>query len=277
MRRAGAPAGSQTPLTPAPNDRPMRSRTALVAAVVVLLLAVGGGAAAWALFLRGDEVAPLALPSTGPGASSGTATSSAAAGGSTGESLPPASAAAIDAASLPGTWQVAGDSVVGYRVRDRLASLSADSDAVGRTSSITGSATIAGSATALTVSAASFSVDMTTITSDRQMRDNRLRNDGIQTDQFPTSTFTLTQAVTLPANATTGQIDVTLHGELTLHGVTKTVDIPAKAQVNGRVIQVLGSLDFPFSDFAINAPDIGGFVSVQDHGTLEFLVNLAKA
>jgi polyisoprenoid-binding protein YceI len=258
----------------------MRSRNALLAAVVVLLLAVGGGAAAWALFLRGDDVAPLALPGTGPGPSTAAAAASAASGGSpaaTGESLPPASAGAIDAASLPGTWQIATDSVVGYRVRERLAILSADSDAVGRTNAITGSATIAASAGSLSVTTASFSVDMTTITSDRQMRDNRLRNDGIQTDQFPTSTFTLTRAIALPADATTAKFDVTLHGDLTLHGVTKTVDIAAQAQVNGRVIQVLGSLDFPFADFSINAPNIGGFVSVEDHGTLEFLVNLAKA
>jgi polyisoprenoid-binding protein YceI len=71
--------------------------------------------------------------------------------------------------------------------------------------------------------------------------------------------------------------DVTLHGDLTLHGVTKSVDIPAKAQLNGSQIQVLGSLAFPFSDFSINAPNIGGFVAVEDHGTLEFLVNLTKA
>jgi polyisoprenoid-binding protein YceI len=118
---------------------------------------------------------------------------------------------------------------------------------------------------------------MTTLASDRQMRDNRLRRDGIETDQFPTSTFVLTQPVSLPASATSGPFDVTLHGDLTLHGVTKTVDIPATAQLNGNVIQVLGSLDFPFSDFAINAPNIGGFVSVEDHGKLEFLVNLTKA
>ena len=72
-------------------------------------------------------------------------------------------------------------------------------------------------------------------------------------------------------------VDVTLHGNLTLHGVTKTVDLPAKAQLNGSVIQVLGSLTFPFSDYTIVAPNIGNFVTVQDNGTLEFLVNLTKA
>ncbi|HEX2755167.1 MAG TPA: YceI family protein [Candidatus Limnocylindrales bacterium] len=257
----------------------MRSRPALLAIVVILLLAVGGGAATWALFLRGDNVAPLSLPSRAPTSSSGSAAASPAAGASGATtSLPPASAAAVDAASMPGTWTIGADSVVGYRVRERLASLSADSDAVGRTSTITGTATIAASGGTLSVAAADFSVDMTTIKSDRQMRDNRLRNDGIQTDSFPTSTFKLTTPVALPAAATTGaQVSVTLHGDLTLHGVTKTVDIPAKAQLNGSLIQVVGSLDFPFSDFAINAPNIGGFVAVEDHGTLEFLVNLAKS
>jgi polyisoprenoid-binding protein YceI len=257
----------------------MRSRPVVLTLLVVLLLAVGGGAAAWAIFLRGDDVAPLSLPSQAPVASSDPAASSgtAAASGAT-TSLPSASAATLDAASLPGTWAIAADSVVGYRVREKLASLSAESDAVGRTSSITGSATIASSAGSVSVTSAEFTVDMTTIASDRQMRDNRLRNDGIQTDGFRTSTFKLTDPIAIPANALTGaQFDTTLHGDLTLHGVTKTVDIPAKAQVNGSLIQVLGSLTFPFSDFGINAPNIGGFVSVQDQGTLEFQVNLAKS
>jgi polyisoprenoid-binding protein YceI len=256
----------------------MRSRTALVAAVVVLLLAVGGGAAVWALFLRGDEVAPLSLPSAAPdaAASDDASTGSADPSGAA-TSLPPTSGTAIDATSIPGTWAVGADSVVGYRVRERLASLSADSDAVGRTSSITGTVTISGSGTSLSVSKADFSVDMTTLASDKQMRDNRLRGQGIETDTFTTSTFSLTQPVALPAGATSGAaVDVTLHGDLTLHGVTKTVDIPAKTQLNGNLIQVVGSLTFPFSDYGIVAPSIGNFVTVQDNGTLEFLVNLTK-
>jgi polyisoprenoid-binding protein YceI len=232
----------------------MRSRTALFAVAVVLLLVVGGGAAAWALFLRGDEVAPLALPTAAPAAS----------GAAAGASVSAASAVPIDAASVPGTWSIGANSVVGYRVRERLASLSADSDAVGRTSAITGTVTITGSGTSLTVSKADFRVDMTTLASDKQMRDNRLRSQGIETDTFTTSTFSLTAPVAL-------------HGDLTLHGVTKTVDIPAKARLSGGLIQVLGSLSFPFSDFGIVAPNIGNFVAVQDTGTLEFQVNLAKA
>ena len=254
----------------------MRSRTALL---VVAMLVVAAGVAAWLLVLRGDNVTRLALPSANPAAaaSAPAGTSGATDPSGVAPSLATASGSTIDAAAIPGAWTIGADSLVGYRVRERLASLSADSDAVGRTDRITGSVTIAASGSGLTVSAAEFSVDMTTITSDRSMRDNRLRTDGIQTDSFPTSTFTLTAPVAVPAEATSGaQVDVTLHGDLTLHGVTKSVDIPARTQLSGGLIQIAGSLAFPFSDFGINPPNVGGFVTVEDNGTLEFLVNLAK-
>src|SRR5262245_66148943 len=102
----------------------MRSRTALLAGIAVVLLAIGGAALAWVLFLQGDNVAPLTLPSTQPAAEASTAagaSSDAGASAGPGESLAPASAAPIDAATLPGSWTIAPDSVVGYRVRARLA------------------------------------------------------------------------------------------------------------------------------------------------------------
>ena len=88
---------------------------------------------------------------------------------------------------------------------------------------------------------------MTSLASDRQMRDNRLRDDGIETDSFPTVDVQAhaRRSPCRPRRTTGAQVDVTLHGDLTLHGVTKTVDIPAKAQLNGSLIQVLGSLELP--------------------------------
>ncbi|MEA2703889.1 MAG: hypothetical protein QOD63_1834, partial [Actinomycetota bacterium] len=53
-------------------------------------------------------------------------------------------AAPADASSLAGTWNVAPGSVAGYRVREKLASLPAQSDAVGRTEAVTGGVVIGG-------------------------------------------------------------------------------------------------------------------------------------
>ena len=59
---------------------------------------------------------------------------------------------------------------------------------------------------------------------------------------FSTATFTLTQPVDVPAAALAGTAtDVTLVGDLTLHGVTKSVEIPAQAQLVDGQIQVAGS------------------------------------
>ena len=59
--------------------------------------------------------------------------------------------------------------------------------------------------------------------------------------------------------------------------MTKSVEIPAKAQLVNGTIQVAGSIGFPLSDYSMTAPNIGGFiVSIADNGTLEFLVNFTK-
>jgi polyisoprenoid-binding protein YceI len=169
--------------------------------------------------------------------------------------------------------------VAGYRVREQLASLPAESDAVGRTSAVSGSITLETSGSTTTVTAGQITVDTTSITSDKSQRDGRLRTEGLQTDTYPTATFKLTKAVEVPAAALAGTAsDATLTGDLTLHGVTKSVDIPAKAQLVNGTIQVAGSITFPLSDYSIAAPNLGGIiVSIADNGTLEFLVTFSKA
>jgi polyisoprenoid-binding protein YceI len=109
------------------------------------------------------------------------------------------------------------------------------------------------------------------------MRDRRIHQMGLESDSYPTASFNLTSPLEVPAAALTGaQVDVTLEGELDIHGVKKAVEIPARAVHTANGIQVLGSLTFPFSDFGMTPPSIGGFVSVEPDATLEFLIVLQK-
>lgn len=247
-----------------------RSRMIIAAAAVIVAIVIGGFVV-YDQVLRGDSAAALALltASTTPAASTPAGASGAAAA---------SAATSAGAGDIAGTWNVAADSVAGYRVREQLANLPAESDAVGRTNKVTGSITVETSGTTTTLAAGSLSVDMTSLASDKTMRDNRLRREGLETDAFPTATFTLTAPVEVPAAALTGTAsDITLSGDLTVHGVTKSVQIPAEAQLVNGTIQVAGSLTFPLSDYAIVAPNIGGFVvSIADNGTLEFLVNFTQ-
>ena len=170
-------------------------------------------------------------------------------------------------------------SEAGYRVREQLANLPAESNAIGRTTDVTGSITVLESGDGAQLTAGEITIDTTTITSDEDRRDNRMRTEGLQTDQFPTASFTLTQPVEVPAAALAGTAtNVTLVGDLTLHGVTKSVEIPAQAVLANGQIQVAGGVTFPLADFDITAPNVGGFiVSIADEGALEFLVVFARS
>ena len=248
------------------------TRSRLLVAGIALLLAVGvGGYIAYDQVLSGDSIAPLTLPSSEPSASATDPSVSAAAS-------TPAGPTTGSAEGVAGTWSVADGSQAGYRVRERLASLSAESDAVGRTSDVTGSITLERDGATTTLTAGSITVDTTTIASDEDRRDNRLRTEGLQTDTYPTATFTITRPVEIPASAIEGTAtDITLVGDLELHGVTRSVSIPAQARLADGTIQVAGSITFSLADFEIVAPNVGGFIiSIADEGALEFQVNFAK-
>ena len=151
-------------------------------------------------------------------------------------------------------------------------------DAVGRTSAVTGSATIEANGVGVRVSAAAFEADLTQLQSDDGRRDNRIRSMGVESDRFPTATFTLTAPVTVGADALTGTtVDVSLSGDLTIHGATKPVTISGQARLYGDRIEIVAGLTFPFLDFGITPPSLGGFVQVQNDATLEILSSLAKA
>ena len=88
---------------------------------------------------------------------------------------------------LAGTWKIGTGSTAGYRVKENLFGQS--NTAVGRTNGVTGSMTIAGT----TVTKASFTVDMTSVTSDRSIRDDQFQGRIMDTADYPTATFALTK------------------------------------------------------------------------------------
>ena len=84
-------------------------------------------------------------------------------------------------AGVDGTWVAVQDSsTVGYRIQEVLAGV--DTEAAGRTDQVTGSITIDGTQ----VTAADFTVDMATFTSDESRRDGQFNGRIMSVDQFPT-------------------------------------------------------------------------------------------
>jgi polyisoprenoid-binding protein YceI len=191
---------------------------------------------------------------------------------------PPAVPSNVEVAvpsSLDGSWTVVDDigslndgtaTFAGYRVQEQLVGIGGHT-AVGRTPKVTGSMTLNGA----TVSDVSVIVDMSALVSDDSFRDNQLRRQAIETDKFPTATFKTTQSVELgsvPAEGQTATADAT--GDLTLHGVTRTVTLSLQARRVGGIIAVTGSMPIQFADWSIQRPTSFSVLSVDDHGTMEF-------
>jgi polyisoprenoid-binding protein YceI len=179
---------------------------------------------------------------------------------------------------IAGTWTVGAGSVAGYRVHEKLAILPAPSEAVGRTSSITGQATVVNAGAVHRVTAAGFTVQVDTLTSDRPMRDRRVHTLGLQSSTYPTATFTLSQPITLPASALGGAVThVTATGPLTLHGQTRTVSIPMTLRLAGSTFEAVGSITFPWSEFGMQPPNYGTFVRVDNTATMEFDLHFVRS
>ncbi len=180
--------------------------------------------------------------------------------------------------SLTGTWTIASGSVAGYRVREKLGFLPAESDAVGRTSEITGHATIVESRGAVRITAAAFKVNVYSLKSNESMRDEHIHTIGIQSATYPDATFLLTRAVSLPASALSGKVAVTpVTGVFNIHGASRTETLPLQMTLSNTLIQAVGSLTFPWSRFDMTAPSVGGFVNVTGHATMEFDLHLVRA
>lgn len=177
-----------------------------------------------------------------------------------------------------GRWSIAAGSVAGYRVREKLGFLPAEDDAVGRTSAITGTATLAEAGHAVTVRAASFTVDVSKLKSDQAMRDQHIRTIGIQSATYPTATFVLSTPLTLPTSAVNGDlVHTSVTGVFNIHGTSRRETVPLEMRFSNSEIQTVGSLTFPWSEFNMTAPSVGGFVSVTNHATMEFDLRLKRA
>ena len=161
--------------------------------------------------------------------------------------------------------------MAGYRVQEVL--IGQNATAVGRTSKIWGSMTIASS----TVTKATFTVDMASVVSDQSERNAHFDGSIMDVSQYPTATLTLSSPIdlgTIPAEGAVAHY--TAVGDLDMHGVTKSVSFPVTAERVGSGIDVLADIPITFSEWNIANPSIGGFVTTANSGTLEVLLQLTQ-
>jgi polyisoprenoid-binding protein YceI len=233
------------------------------------LFIIGGLAAVAAVVLAGAAVYYTLVPGDAPARAN---LSDAVASVSQAQDANATATATTDARAedLTGTWVLAenGESFVGYRVKEELASIGTFT-AVGRTQNLTATLEFDGDA----ITDVQVTADLTGLTSDNSMRDGQLRQQALETNTYPTATFDLTEPIELGSVPAEGEtVSATAVGDLTLHGVTRSVSIPLEGQLSNGYVVVVGSLDIQFADYSIQKPTSVAVLGVEDHGVLELQV-----
>lgn len=143
----------------------------------------------------------------------------------------------------------------------------------GSTVKVNGDATVLNS----TLQQASITVDMTTLTTDKEVRDENMKSKLFETSQFPVATFTLSEPASLsalPVDGTMGSL--TLTGDLTIKGKTQRITYEFDALRDGADIVIGGRLPINREDFDVISP---AFIAAQidKTGTIDIRVSLKHA
>jgi polyisoprenoid-binding protein YceI len=182
------------------------------------------------------------------------------------ESVPAPTTPSVDDGNFDGDWVPTDASEFGYRVEEVLAGV--NTTAVGRSNEITGALTIDGT----TATVVDVEVQVDSIKSDSALRDSSFSGRVMNSEEFPTATFKLTEPIefgTIPTGDE--QVVATATGELTLRGVTNPVTFEVTAQTTDGRIGVLGSIPVVFADYGIENPSFGQ-VKTEDEGLVEFVL-----
>jgi polyisoprenoid-binding protein YceI len=185
------------------------------------------------------------------------------------ESTPAATASLATPGAGDSAYVIVGDqSIVRYIVREKLAGVAVDSDAVGETNAITGQITVDSAGNP--VPGLSFQVDLRLLQSDKVRRDNDVKKLFLETDKFPMATFVFRQVTDLSGPLRDGaMVHGSVTGDLTAHGVTRSVTWDTTVEQHADTLTGHATTSFPFADFGMSVPNIYGMVSARDPITLE--------
>lgn len=142
-------------------------------------------------------------------------------------------------------------------------------DTVGRSSDIEGELVLDLTAANPLVSG-QFTVDLRTLTSDDSRRDNRIRNEWLESNRYPLAEFRATAVENFPANYIEGQTATfQLVGDMTIRQITQSVVFEVTAILNNGVITGEATADMRMTDFGFNPPNMANLFTVADEFSIE--------
>jgi polyisoprenoid-binding protein YceI len=103
----------------------------------------------------------------------------------------------------------------------------------------------------------------------KQIINKELREIVLEPDKYPEIVFKSTEVKGKSTGA--GQYDLKIGGNLTLHGVTRHIEIPARVTISGNELRAVGKFSIDRSDFNVKATSaVHGLVRVRKTVDFEF-------
>jgi polyisoprenoid-binding protein YceI len=103
----------------------------------------------------------------------------------------------------------------------------------------------------------------------KQIIDKELKDIVLHPDQYPDISFQSTNVTAQGLGG--GRYDVKINGNLTLHGVTRPIMIPATITLNGSTLRAVGKFSIDRDDYKVKATSaFHGMVRVDDDIKFEF-------
>lgn len=140
---------------------------------------------------------------------------------------------------------------------------------IGRTQAIEGDFQLTLSGNQVQLADNQFKVDLRTLASDEARRDNRIRDEWLESNTYPWAEFKATAIEDFPANAAEGQdVSFKVTGDMTIREITKPQTFAVTARLDGDTFTGTATSYVLMQDYGFEPPSILGVLEVTDGVTV---------
>jgi polyisoprenoid-binding protein YceI len=178
---------------------------------------------------------------------------------------------AVEASAGLRTFQIVADqSEASYQVQEEFFNRPVNIfNPIGRTNAIEGQFQLDVSGSPVQLADNQFKVDLRTLATDEPRRDQRIRNNWLESNTYTWAEFKATSIEDFPADAAEGQdISFKLNGDMTIREVTNPQTFDVTARLDGNTFTGTATTYLLMRDYGFEPPSILGMLQVTDGVTV---------
>jgi polyisoprenoid-binding protein YceI len=117
--------------------------------------------------------------------------------------------------------------------------------------------------------AGEFTVNLPSLTTDRDLRDSWIRDNALQSNRFPVAKFVAKEIQNAPASYTDGaEVTFQLLGDLTVRDITQPVTFDVTASITGDILKGVATTALQLTDFGFEPPSFANTLTVANDFTI---------